>query len=61
MIVIKDARRAVTSHVDIGPAIVIKVQRRNTECEMPVGAINVGLRRDIREGAITSVFIKDVF
>src|SRR5579872_1220112 len=61
IVAIKNAGRAVAGDENVGPTVFVEIQRRNTESIMAVGAVDMGLRRDVFKRSVAAVVVKDVF
>ena len=61
IILIKNAGRAVAGDVDVGPTIIVEVERGNTERVASIRAIDVCLDRDIFEGTVAAIVIQNIF
>src|SRR5205085_7848202 len=59
VVVVENARGAVAGDVDVGPAIVVKVECRNAEGVVPVGLVNVRLDGDVLESAVAGIVIQN--
>ena len=60
VIVIKDARRAVTRDVNIRPSIIVEVECRDAESVVPVRSINVRFRRHVLKSAVALLVVQHV-
>ena len=60
LVVIKNARRAIAGHIDIGPAIVVVVERRNAETVVPVSFFNPARFAYVRELSAAEIVIENV-
>ena len=53
VVVIKDARRAVTRNINVGPSVSIVIERRDAEAVMPVCLLDLRSRSDVLEVAVS--------
>ena len=60
VVVVQNARRAVARDENVGPAVIVVVERGDAERVVAVGLVDVGFRGDIFEGAVTAIVVKDV-
>ena len=61
IVAIKNAWRAVAGDEYVGPAILVEIERGDTERVMTVGTVDVGFGGDVFEGALALVVIQDIF
>src|ERR1700740_2634642 len=57
---IQDRGGAVARNVDVWPAVFVEVERRNAEGIVTVGALDVRLARNIFEGSVAAIVVKNV-
>src|SRR5208282_6531585 len=60
IVVVENAGRAVAGDENIGPAIVVVIQRGDAQGIVAVGFIDVGLCTDVLERAVTAVVIQNI-
>src|SRR5229473_4859612 len=60
IVMVKNARCAVASHVDVRPAVVVIIERRNAEAIVARRAVDAGRRSYVLEAAFAQVVVKDV-
>ena len=61
LVLIKSAGGGIVGHVNIGPAIIIKIGGQDAQAEGSVGLKNSGGSRNIGESAVAVVVIKNIF
>src|SRR5260370_236487 len=61
IVMIKNTWCAVAGHVDVRPAIIVKVECGNAEGIASIGLVDVGLGGDIRESPVTAILIQNIF
>ncbi len=61
VVVVQNARRTVARDEDVGPAVVVVVERGDAERIVAAGLVDVGFRGDIFEGAVAAIVVKNVF
>src|SRR5260370_32947912 len=57
---VKNARCAVASHVDVRPAVVVIIERRNAEAIVARRAVDAGRRSYVLEAALAEIAIEDI-
>src|SRR5260370_24257847 len=57
---VKNARCAVASHVDVRPAVVVIIERRKAEAIVARRAVDAGRRSYVLEAALAEIAIEDI-
>src|SRR5712691_11318502 len=60
IVMVKNARCAVASHVDVRPAVVVIIERRNAEAIVARRAVDAGRRSYVLEAALAEIAIEDI-
>ena len=60
IVAVENAGRAVAGDEDVGPAVVVEVERGDAEGVVAVGLVDVGFGGDVFEGAVAAIVVKNV-
>src|SRR5258708_30336386 len=61
IVVIEDAGGAVASHKNIRPAVVVVVERGNTEAVMSVGLVDFRFRCNVFKHTVAKIVVQNIF